>query len=793
MTKKKILFWGVLIFFTVPIFSNNIKINEIYYDPDGADSGYEWIELYNPTESNVNLQGWSLLKAGTSIVEFYSFPEIPINSGEYLLIGEDMVAGCDIYAELGLQNGGSCTDAIRLLAPNNYTDTILYDEPNENNLPGDANYPAINFALDVASGNSLARYTDGIDTDNCAVDWFEATQPTPGEANFFPIDLAISSVKIIESGNIHVLSTVIYNLSTQAVDNSMASVQITLNDNELPMQYLPEIAAEDSLIFTYDLDELDSGYYKVDVVVNLLADNDLENNIMSATTLVGSSPIIINEILYKDSEYSSEWIELYNRSACGYDVDNFVISDAGGGEISLSGTFNPHSYLVIAQNAEFLSHIYPDLNPDLLIKTSSWTTLNNSSEELILTDFYGTVFDSVAYDGTICPVDISLERVNPFSDEQISWGSSVAEVGGTPTNVNSILPLEYDLVVELCDWDFSDNPLLHQLKISNLGLNRIDNFELTCFYDEEEILTEDLNITDSLHLDLQTAQPNDGYYQITYQIIANEDQNTANNSCISFYNQNSLPFVINEIMYEPNEGEPEWLEIKFNQQMDNLQQLQLVVKEDSILIPRYDFDYLIFTDSSADSLFLKNQYEIEIPIICGLNSLPNSGAYLEIGDIWDNQIEGFYYLPEWNYSTRGSSIERVNSLLPGNGQNWTMSVQQSTPGTENSVFTSHQPTEKKLKIAPNPFSPYQAEHTIIQFNLPDVISKCTIRIYDLKGRLRRKLVDQEFYASSNQIIYDGKDSSDRTLPPGIYVLLLEAVTEETGKVIKLQDTLIIAK
>ena len=46
-------------------FSQNIQLNEIvssnqssYYDEDGETP--DWIELYNPTASNISLNGWGL-------------------------------------------------------------------------------------------------------------------------------------------------------------------------------------------------------------------------------------------------------------------------------------------------------------------------------------------------------------------------------------------------------------------------------------------------------------------------------------------------------------------------------------------------------------------------------------------------------------------------------------------------------------------------------------------------------------------------------------------------------------
>lgn len=179
---------GVLCPFFVYSSGSQIVINEVVYDPEGADSDYEWIELYNPTNNNIDLAGWKIEAGGSSFQEVITIPtenSVILSPAGYYLIGEMEVGEADLnVAHLGFQNGGSATDGIRILDNGgNAIDTLLYDEPNSSNLPNDSGNPGENFAIDVSAGSSLGRDGTGTDTDNCAADFQEYTASTPGEAN----------------------------------------------------------------------------------------------------------------------------------------------------------------------------------------------------------------------------------------------------------------------------------------------------------------------------------------------------------------------------------------------------------------------------------------------------------------------------------------------------------------------------------------------------------------------------------------------------------------------------------
>ncbi|MCK4957185.1 MAG: lamin tail domain-containing protein [Candidatus Cloacimonetes bacterium] len=786
----------MLVIFTISMLgAQNIVINEIFYNPDGADGGYEWLELYNPSSNSINLNDWQILRAGKEFEVIYTFSDLIIPAQAHLLIGEEMVQNCDIYTSLSFQNGGNATDGIRISsADGSYYDTVLYDQPNTNNLPDDIYDPATHFAINVNSGNSLARFSDGIDSNNSQNDWFESYFPTPGTTNFYPIDLEIVSQDIYKIGDIHWLSTQISNLSTKHVDNLEAEFQIAINSNQLVACELPEIPAETTIQFNYKLGLFEDGYYLTRATVKLNNDNNLVNNIHESAFLVGKSPIVINEVLYKNSGVTSEWVEIFNRGSCVYNVDNFVLKDESGGEVSLSCTIYPQEYLIVANDANQVINSFPSLSPEKVFQPENWTALNNLGDKLILSDQFHTVFDSLEYQDHACPTDVSIERVNPFSDENITWQHSVAELGATPTLANSLLPSNKDLALKVLEYKIEQNRLSHRLLIYNQGIEPINSADFLCKYNDEVILEEQIELMDSLIVEFETTLPANGYYEISYELYAEEDNVQTNNFAYKFYNNNSLPFVINEIMYSPENDEPEWIELKINQYQENLSTIYLIINEDTLYVPNKNCEYLLITANVEDSLFLKENYNLdEIPIFCNLTSLSNSGEYLELGDVSGNLIEAFSFDPNWNNEVKGVSLERVNPHLMTNSSNWDMCVDRCTPGRKNSIWIESIPVDSKISISPNPFSPYLGQHTIINFQLSDIISKCTMRVYDLKGRLRRKIIDQEFYSSENSIIFDGRDSVGKILPIGIYVVLLEAVTNEDDRVIRLQETVVIAK
>jgi len=68
----------------------DIVISELMINPEGADAGKEWIELYNPTDAEVDLSGVLLRfrRANGESEKIHQIQGLSIGAGEYLVLGD---------------------------------------------------------------------------------------------------------------------------------------------------------------------------------------------------------------------------------------------------------------------------------------------------------------------------------------------------------------------------------------------------------------------------------------------------------------------------------------------------------------------------------------------------------------------------------------------------------------------------------------------------------------------------------------------------------------------------------
>lgn len=165
-----------------------VVVNELLPNPTSTDAGNEWIELYNNGTVAEDLSGWTI-EAGTSTYALkYTIPSsTSLAPGDWLLIGDELVTGADLNlatsTTLGLGNATNA-DAVRLKdATGAVVDTVVYGTPNTDLWLDDTGVTATAMAPAPTEAASLARLTDGLDSNASAIDFVKTSAPTPGAAN----------------------------------------------------------------------------------------------------------------------------------------------------------------------------------------------------------------------------------------------------------------------------------------------------------------------------------------------------------------------------------------------------------------------------------------------------------------------------------------------------------------------------------------------------------------------------------------------------------------------------------
>jgi len=456
--KKTIIALFILINFRSSI--SQVVINEIMYAP--ADAANEWFEILNTGNTPVDLQNWKW-KDATSSIRNITSQSIILLPDSFIVICQDSVKLKSQFTSLygktiqtswsALNNTG---DNVIVLDPdNNRRDSVSFI-PSWGGNNGDYSLEKINSA---GSSNNSANWGTSISLHHA----------TPGKNNSItpkPFDLYLKSFTVspvfpVVEEDIS-LEFAIRNTGSNNAGNFSLNI---FKDDDLDS--LPEIHelinshafvslnSFDSVQYDYYAQNTDTGYNQFIAKVIFDQDYDTLNNMLIrrvyvSSNSVGGGGMVINEIMYDPLSNKSEWIELYNATGQSLNLRGWKYKEASTSVTLFSNDlfFNPGDYLIIAHDStiydtfEFLRS--PQINQ--IVKISTGISLNNTGENISITDSLNNVIDAVFYDpGWNNPElpdtkGISLERINPSlkSNDRSNWSSCADLKGGTPGLKNSI-------------------------------------------------------------------------------------------------------------------------------------------------------------------------------------------------------------------------------------------------------------------------------------------------------------------------------------------------------------------
>ena len=262
--------------------------------------------------------------------------------------------------------------------------------------------------------------------------------------------------------------------------------------------------------------------------------------------------------------------------------------------------------------------------------------------------------------------------------------------------------------------------------------------------------------------------------------------------------------VINEVMYSPLKGEAEWVEIlNAGKEVVDIKGWKIGDRQKpggSIIIgdsyPVFSDECIVIRNNSGVIFDFDSNIKVVI-MLAGFPRFNNDEDDVILRDSEGTIIDSLSFNNKWG-GGRSISLERINPYKDTNAQeNWNSCVETKggTPGKKNSIYSVITPPEISIDVSPNPFSPDNDgidDFAVINYSLPFNLGYVKIEVFDVSGRLVRKLFNNEPTGTIRSVVWDGKNNEGRILPIGIYIIYLEAIQPEKGIKVSKKETVVLA-
>lgn len=680
----------------------DLVINEFMYAPQNNEP--EWIELFNKSAKEINLRNYQIAdnSSKTKVIS----TDIILQPKNYIVFSADSSI-TDIYLNIQklivtsfprLNNSGD--DIVVLDSLDRVIDSLSY-----------------NTAWGGNSGKSVERISAELPSNEIS-NWRESIYPTPGEINSVTqkdFDLVIDTVftnpkfpmideftnfivkvKNIGKNTLDFSITMFDDLDADSIANNILE---TTDNFVLPSNDSINIDLKNEILITSQ---------KSNYIFRLQTnDNDTTNNyyIFKLEPSYPAASILINEIMYAPVNFEPEWIELYNNSIYDIDITEWLIGDILTNPVFKKideYIFPKHTYLVITKSRS-IYEFHRSITSAVI--ELPFANLNNDEDGVVLKDKNERTIDSVKYKNDWGGTGgKSLERVNiNFSSvNQNNWKSSIDLEGSTPGRINSTTPKDYDLsitgVSTYPKFPVENDSVFILVNINNFGNFTADNFLVDFSYRDkfintkiEEVEVFSLAPNDSIQIKTKQSFFIEDTLTISANIVYEQDEDKINNYIekIVVPGFNSKTVLINEIMFKPVTGNPEWIEIINNSDITidlqnwligDLSGNTIITEQPIILLPG---EYLIISDYHSSNIF-----DEEVKVIqTNFPNLNNTKDAVIIYDFRNAAIDSVYYNVTNDFSI-GTSLERVSLLASSTDlTNWTFSLStyNKTPGKENSI------------------------------------------------------------------------------------------------------------
>ncbi|WP_420316856.1 lamin tail domain-containing protein [Ekhidna sp.] len=786
---------------------NDVVINEFLADPIpsvGLPEG-EFIELYNRSSKNIDLQKWTL--DGAVLNPYVLKPN------QFLLLLDD--SNLEKYATyqnvISVPSMNLSNDEDQILLRDS-TGMIVYSISYEGSVSGvsaeliNPNDPCLSFD----------SYSESIDP----------AGGTPGEQNSIFDNSVDVTPPSVQSYNFD--STLEIHFSEVMDSLSLLNGSFTVNNGLTINDLVVVDRFSKSVMISFTNSPSPGVIYELTIsdITDCSGNQIQESTIIFGTGRTPSfNELIITEIMFDPEPQivlpNREFIEIYNNTNDILSTESLILSDATESANVPARTINPGEFYLLTTTSGAADF---DVN---VIAVPNFPSLNNSGEQLVLTTssnlIFSVTYDPDWHDENKASGGYSLEMKdlsNPCLEEN-NWGSSRDSSGGTPGKENSISD------------SFPDNfpPEINEVFVLDPDAILI-NFNEKIIPSTNSSVEIDFSPDASLEsIQFDYSKPNSIIVNFAealikntqYTIVLSNISDCSGNSSIETSFDFTIPaeagegdIKLSEILFNPRSNGVDFVEVynsseKFislkNWYLSNLDDEGIADNPKVISLEELVIDpgqYMVFT-TDAELLFNnypKSQFSNFIEVM-SLPSFPNTEGSVAILNEVESLVESFIYSEDYHYnlleSVDGVSLERISFDQSNDENNWRSAASTegfATPGYENSQQNVNESPAGKISAIPEVFIPGNAgsgrDFTTINYELESPGQFANVTIYDQSGRLVKNLAQGVLLSTTGFLRWDGDTNNGSMARMGYYLIIFE-IYDSSGNSEVIKETVVVGR
>lgn len=570
-----------------------------------------------------------------------------------------------------------------------------------------------------------------------------------------------------------------------------------------------------------------NGVYNTLTVTNIddLSSNTLTTQGQQFIYYIPSIPsyrdVVINELIFDPTPSvglpEQEFVELYNTTSNKiFDLSGWTISDGTSTATIGNYVLLPNEYVIVCASSNLGDFLFYSNKTG----TTSFPSLNNTSDELTLRDNVSVPVDYMNYDVSIfdgtgkSDGGWTIELVNPllpcFNSD--NWKASTSSNGGTPGVINSV----YDTTPDVTAPSITAINVLSNSQIEVIFSETIDTTSITIpnltftVGRTATLITNVGNSFNSVLIDVTPVLDTAVVYQLTIDSLMDCSGNmlTTSHNFVLANAPDSSDLIVNEILFDPYTGGYDFVEVYNNSNkyidiygwsLSNDGVQGDVIDQHKVLAPG---DYLVLTENvnNIRTEYLTNNPNafLELPDLPTFsNDKGNVYLFYGVGKYSD----WFSYTDDMHFpllkDVEGVSLERLDfNRATNDAGNWHSAAENigfATPGLQNSQYNPTQDGVGTLSSAPEIFSPDNdgfEDVLNINYELDNVGYVGNMIVYDANGRQTKVLMENELLGTEGIVTWDGTNTEGFKARMGIYIIFFE-VFNTAGDVKQFKTTTVL--